>query len=137
MKPLDELLKFADDKRKEVYAILQTQDFNSLSILMGELASFNFSISYYVAQNQFEADSLAEEIRHKIGADFIVNKDAGDTDKLAEMKAKNKWSDLTKKQLEVNKEYRLASLCHKDIETLIDVLRSRVGVLRKELDSGR
>lgn len=134
-KTLDELL---ESIRKNVllsYKLMQTQDLSSLSKVVSELGMQNFSLSYYIAEYEFDAKSLEAEYKRQCAITYMQEREGGATEKNADAKAKIKWEEILKKQLLINKSYRLSKSSHDDVSNLIDIMRSRIGVLRREIDS--
>lgn len=133
-KTLDELMQSIRANVVKAYKLLQTQNATDLSKTAAELAMQNFSVSFYVAEYEFESKSLEADYKHKVSITYMQERTAGQTEKNAEAIAKKKWYDLLKMQLDVSKAYRLARSCHGDVETLLDIMRSRIGILRQELN---
>lgn len=131
-KDLPELIDAIRIKVKECYRIIQTQDGDGLSKVMSDLAMQNFSLSYYVAEYEFESRSLEAEYKRNLSVTFMQEREAGATEKNADSKAKIKWYDMLESQITSNKAYRLAKSTHADIENLIDIGRSRLAIIRKE-----
>lgn len=134
-KTLDELLAAVQKNVREAYKLIQTQDATSLSKIVSELAMQNFSLSYYVAEYEFDAKSLEAEYKRQVSVTFMSERGNGATEKNADAVAKQKWADFYKDFLTANKAYRLAKATHDDISSLLDIIRSRIGILRRELDS--
>lgn len=133
-KTLDELLDTIREKVVASYKLLQTQNATGLSTLAAELASINFSISYYVADYEFESGSMKAEYKRQLAQTFMSERKAGATEKNADATARLKWAEMEDEQLAAAKAYRLAKSTHSDIENLLDIMRSRIGILRKELN---
>jgi len=134
-KTLDELLKLIHKNVREAYTLLQTQDASSLSTIASTLAMQNFSLSYYIAEHEFDSKSLEAEYKRQCAITYMQEREGGATEKNADAKARIKWADLQKEYLTANKAYRLSKSCHDDVENLIDIGRSRIGILRREIDS--
>lgn len=140
MKPNKELPELLEAIRKntvEAYKLLQSQDASNLSKVMSELGLQNFSISYYVATYEFDSRSLEAEYKRQVSVTFMQEREGGATEKNADAKAKIKWADMHKEFLVANKMYRLARSTHSDIENLLDIIRSRIGILRQEMSQMR
>lgn len=140
MKPNKELPELLEAIRKntiEAYKLLQSQDASNLSKVMSELGLQNFSISYYVATYEFDSRSLEAEYKRQVSVTFMQEREGGATEKNADAKAKIKWAELHKEFLIANKMYRLARSTHSDIENLLDIIRSRIGILRQEMSQMR
>lgn len=140
MKPNKELPELLEAIRKntvEAYKLLQTQNASDLSKTMAELGLQNFSISYYVAEYEFTSRSLEAEYKRQMSVSFMHEREGGATEKNADAKAKIKWADMHKEFLIANKMYRLARSTHADIENLLDIIRSRIGILRQEMSQMR
>lgn len=132
-KDLQELLKSVRDSVVQAYQLLQTQNATDLSKVMAELGMINFSISYYVAEYEFESQSLNAEYKRQLAVTFMENRRAGATEKNSEAVAKMKWHDMLKQYLDANKAYRLAKSTHSDVDTLCDIMRSRISLLKQEM----
>jgi len=140
MKPNKELPELLEAVRKntvEAYKLLQTQNASDLSKVMAELGLQNFSISYYVAEYEFESRTLEAEYKRQVSVTFMQEREGGATEKNADAKARIKWADMHKQYLLSNKAYRLAKNTHGDIENLLDIIRSRIGILRQEMSTMR
>lgn len=136
-KTLEELLNAVRKNVKEAYKLIQTQNATDLSKIVAELGMQNFSLSYYVAEYEFEAKSLEAEYKRQVSVTFMSERGNGATEKNADAVAKQKWADFYKEYLIANKSYRLAKSTHDDITSLLDIIRSRIGILRRELDSAK
>lgn len=136
-KTLDELLSAVQKNVRAAYSLIQTQDAASLSKIVSELAMQNFSLSYYVAEYEFEAKSLEAEHKRQVSVTFMQEREGGATEKNADAKARQKWADFYKDYLVANKAYRLSKATHDDISSLLDIIRSRIGILRREIDSSK
>lgn len=132
-KELDELIEAIRDNVKKAYQLLQTQNATDLSKTAAELAMQNFSISYYVAEYEFESRSLEAEYKRQLSVTFMQEREGGATEKNADAKARIKWAEMQAQYLSSSKAYRLAKSTHGDVENLIDIMRSRIGILRREL----
>lgn len=136
-KSLEQLLLAVRKNIVEAYRLLQTQNASDLSKVMAELGLQNFSISYYVAEFEFDSRSLDSEYKRQVSVTFMKEREGGATEKNADAKAKIKWADMHKEYLVKNKAYRLAKSTHSDIENLLDIIRSRIGILRQEMSTMR
>lgn len=132
-KTLDQLLEAIRKNVVESYRLLQTQNATDLSKLMSELAMQNFSISWYVAEYEFESKTLEAEHKRQVSVTFMQEREGGATEKNADAKARQKWFELYDKYLMVNKFYRLARSTHGDVENLLDIMRSRISLLKMEM----
>lgn len=140
MKPAKELNELLEAIRANVikaYKLLQSQNATGLSKVASELAMQNFSVSWYVAEYEFGSRTLEAEYKRKLSVTFMQEREGGATEKNADAKAKIQWADMQKQFLLANKSYRLAKSTHGDVENLLDIMRSRIGILRKELESTR
>lgn len=135
-KTLDELLNAIRKNTVQAYKLLQTQDASGLSKIMAELGLQNFSLSWYVADYDFEAKSTDAEYKRQCAVTYMQEREGGATEKNADAKARLKWADMHKQYLVSNKNYRLAKSTHDDVENLLDIMRSRIGILRLEIKSG-
>lgn len=136
-KDLPELLEGIRANVVKAYQLLQTQNATDLSKVMAELGMINFSISYYVAEYEFESQSLNAEYKRQVSVTFMENRRSGATEKNSEAVAKIKWADMQTQYLVSNKAYRLAKSTHSDVENLLDIMRSRIGILRRELEANK
>lgn len=132
-KSLEELLHAVRKNIVEAYRLLQTQNASDLSKVASELSMQNFSISYWVAEYEYESRSLEAEYKRQLSVTFMQEREGGATEKNADAKAKIKWAQMHKDFLTNNKAYRLAKGTHADIENLLDIIRSRIGILRQEM----
>lgn len=140
MKPNKDLPELLDAIRKntiEAYKLLQSQNASELSKVISELGLQNFSLSYYVAEYEFDSRSLEAEYKRQVSVTFMQEREGGATEKNADAKAKIKWADMHKEFLVANKMYRLSRSTHADVENLIDIIRSRIGILRQEMSQMR
>ena len=134
-KELDEL---AESLRADVvrfYQVFDSQDINGLLELAKIFVSKNFTLSHWIGVYQFERDSLEAEYKHKVSVNFSKYKLDGDTDKQAESRAKTDWHTLLEKQLEAGRNYTTARQLHNDSESLLNMLRTKLSILRKEIDT--
>ena len=136
-KDLPELLEAIRKNTIKSYQYLQSQNASELSKVLSELGLQNFSISYYVAEYEFTSRSLEAEYKRQLSVTFMQEREGGATEKNADAKAKIKWFDMHKEFLIANKAYRLAKSTHADIENLLDIIRSRIGILRQEMSTMR
>lgn len=136
-KTLDQLIEAIRDNTIRAYKLLQTQNATDLSKVMSELALQNFSLSWYVANYEFESRSMEAEYKRQCSVTFMQLRESGQTEKNSDAEARIKWADMHKQYLIANKAYRLSKSCHSDVENLLDVMRSRIGILRRELESAR
>lgn len=136
-KDLPELLDAIRSNVVEAYKLLQTQNATDLSKIMSELAMQNFSVSWYIAEYDFEARSLEAEYKRQCAQTYMQEREGGATEKNADAKARLKWADMHKQYLTANKAYRLAKSTHDDVENLLDIMRSRIGILRLEMNSSK
>lgn len=136
-KSLDELLEAIRKNVTKAYQLLQSQNASDLSKVMAELGMQNFSVSWYVAEYEFESRSLEAEYKRQLSITFMQEREGGATEKNADAKARMKWADMQKQYLTSSKAYRLAKSTHADVENLLDIMRSRIGILRKELSTLR
>lgn len=140
MKPSKEFMPLLDAIRGntiKAYQLLQTQNASDLSKIMSELGLQNFSLSYYSAEYEFEAKSLEAEYKRQVSITFMQEREGGATEKNADSKARIKWADMYKEFLTINKAYRLAKSTHADVENLLDIMRSRLAILRQEMSTMR
>lgn len=138
MKPeqsLDELMELVRKNVVQAYKLLQTQDANGLSNTASILAMQNFSLSYYSAEYEFESKTLESEYKRQISVTFMKERKSGATEKNAEAEAKIKWHDMYKQYLDANKLFRLSKATHQDVENLIDIVRSRISLLKMEMSN--
>lgn len=138
MKPSKELPELLEAIRANVvsaYKLLQTQNATDLSKIMSELAMQNFSISWYVANHEYESRSLEAEFKRQCAVTYMQEREGGATEKNADAKARLKWADLQKTYLLESKYYRLARSTHGDVETLVDIIRTRVSLLKIEVSN--
>lgn len=136
-KDLPELLEGIRANVVKAYQLLQTQNATDLTKIAAELAMQNFSVSYYVAEYEFDSQSLSAEYKRQLAVTFMEKRAAGGTEKNADAESRIQWFDMQKQYLTANKAYRLAKSTHGDVENLLDIMRSRIGILRKELDSAK
>lgn len=136
-KTLDELLEAIRANVLRSYQLLQTQNATDLSKIMSELAMQNFSISYYVAEYEFESKSMEAEYKRHVSKTFMEEREGGATEKNADAKARLKWEDMMKQYLLANKAYRLSKSTHGDVENLLDIMRSRLSLLKLEMSNLR
>ena len=132
--PLEEL---AESLRADVvrfYQVFDSQDINGLLELAKIFVSKNFTLSHWIGVYQFERDSLEAEYKHKVSVNFSKYKLDGDTDKQAESRAKTDWHTLLEKQLEAGRNYTISKQLHGDVENLLNMLRTKISISRKELD---
>lgn len=134
-KTLNELLALIHKNVRQAYALLQTQDATGLSKVISELGMQNFSLSWYAADYEFEAKTLEAEWKRQCAVTFMELRKSGATEKNADAEARIKWADLYKSYLENNKAYRLAKATHGDTENLVDIVRSRLSLLKMEMTS--
>ena len=132
-KTLDELLEAIRSNTVKAYRLLQTQNATDLSKLLAELAMQNFSLSWYAAEYEFESKSQEADHKHNVSVTFMQERESGATEKNADAKARQKWANMYKEYLLTNKMYRLAKSTHSDIENLIDIMRSRLSILKMEI----
>lgn len=138
MKPTKDFVPLLEAIRAntvKAYQLLQTQNATDLSKVMAELGLQNFSLSYYVAEYEFESRSLEAEYKRQLSVTFMQERESGATEKNADAKARLKWEDMQKQFLLTNKGYRLAKSTHGDVTTLLDIMRSRLAILRQELST--
>lgn len=136
MKPNKELPELLEGIRANVvkaYQLLQTQNATDLSKIVSELSMQNFSLSYYAAEYEMESKTLDAEYTRQRSVTFMQEREGGATEKNADAKAKIKWHDLYKQYLDSNKMYRISKATHGDIENMIDVVRSRISLLKMEI----
>jgi hypothetical protein len=136
-KALPELLEAIRANVLKAYKLLQTQNATDLSKVMAELGMQNFSVSYYVAEYEFEAKTLEAEHKRQVSVTFMQEREEGATEKNADAKARQKWADMYTQYLIANKSYRLAKSTHGDVTSLLDIMRSRIGILRQELERNK
>lgn len=136
-KTLDELLNNIRSNVVGAYKVLQSQDAVSLTKIASTLAMQNFSVSWYVAEYEFDSRTLEAEYKRQLSVTFMQERESGATEKNADAKAKIKWADLQTQFLTSSKAYRLAKSTHGDVENLLDIMRSRIGILRRELESAK
>lgn len=134
-KTLEQLLDAIRSNTVIAYKLLQTQNATDLSKTMSELALQNFSLSWYVAEYEFESRTLEAEYKRHCAITYMSERESGQTEKNSEAKARIKWAEMHTQFLVASKSYRLSKSCHDDVSTLIDIIRSRIGVLRREIDS--
>lgn len=132
-KQLPELLEAIRSNVLKAYKLLQTQNATDLSKTAAELAMQNFSVSYYVAEYEFEYKSIEAEYKRQKSVTFMQERESGATEKNAQAKALQKWADLQTTYLQALRQYRQAKSTHDDVQALLDIMRSRIGILRKEL----
>lgn len=148
LKPNKELPQLLEAIRANVvkaYQLLQTQNATDLTKVASELAMMNFSVSWYVAEYEFDSRTLEAEYKRQLSVTFMQQlsvtfmqqREGGATEKNADAKAKIKWADLQTQFLTSSKAYRLAKSTHGDVENLLDIMRSRIGILRRELESAK
>lgn len=136
MKPDKSLQQVLTEIRKnvvEAYQLLQTQNASGLSKVASTLAMQNFSLSYYSAEYEFESKTLESEYKRQLSQTFMKEREAGATEKNADAKAKIKWHDMYTQYLDANKLYRLSKATHQDVENLIDIVRTRISLLKMEM----
>lgn len=136
-KTLEELLEAIRANVVKAYQLLQTQNATDLTKIASELAMQNFSISWYVAEYEYNSRSLEAEYKRQRSITFMHEREAGATEKNADAKALQKWSEMQKEYLLAAKSYRLAKSTHGDVENLLDIMRSRIGILRRELEANK
>lgn len=136
-KDLTELLEAIRGNVVKAYQLLQTQNATDLSKVMSELGMQNFSVSYYVAEYEFNSKSLEAEYKRQCAVTYMQEREAGATEKNADAKARLKWVEMHTEYLVASKSYRLAKSTHDDVENLLDIMRSRIGILRKEIEGAR
>lgn len=136
-KTLDQLIEAIRGNTVKAYTLLQSQNASDLSKVMAELGLQNFSLSWYVAEYEFESRSMDAEYKRQCAITYMQEREGGATEKNADAKARIKWADMQKQFLIISKAYRLAKSSHNDVENLLDIMRSRIGILRKELESAR
>lgn len=134
-KTLDELLDHIRKNTVEAYKLLQSQNASGLSKVMAELGLQNFSLSWYVADYDFEARSTEAEYKRQCSVTYMQEREGGATEKNADAKARIKWADMHKQFLIANKAYRLAKSTHDDVENLLDIMRSRLSILKMEMST--
>lgn len=134
-KTLDELLEAIRYNTRKAYTLLQTQNATDLSKIMSELAMQNFSLSWYAAKYEYESKSQEADYKHNVSITFMQERESGATEKNADAKARQKWTPLYKDYLLTHKMYRLAKSTHSDIENLIDIMRSRLSILKMEISN--
>ena len=132
-KALPDLLEGVRKNTVQAYKLLQTQNATELSKVMSELGLQNFSLSYYAAQYEFESKTLEAEYKRHLSQTFMEEREGGATEKNADAKARMKWHDLNMQYLASNKLYRIARATHQDVENLIDIVRTRISLLKMEM----
>lgn len=134
-KTLEQLLVEIRKNVVETYRLLQTQNASGLSKVASELAMQNFSLSYYSAEYEFESKTLGSEYKRQLSQTFMKEREGGATEKNADAKAKIKWADMYQQFLDNNKLFRLSKATHQDVENLIDIVRSRISLLKMEMSN--
>lgn len=136
-KTIEELIEVIRKNVVSAYKLLQTQNATDLSKIMAELGMQNFSVSWYVADYEFESKTLEAEYKRQCAVTYMQEREGGATEKNADAKARLKWADMHKQYLVAAKSYRLAKSTHEDVENLLDIMRSRIGILRMEISNLR
>lgn len=134
-RPLEELDETIRADVVKFYQVFDSQDINGLLELAKVFVSKNFTLSHWIGVYQFERDSLEAEYKHKVSVNFSKYKTDGDTDKKAESRAKTDWYELLKAQLEAGRNYTISKQLHGDVENLLNMLRTKISISRKELDA--
>jgi len=134
-KDLDKIADLIRENTVKFYQLFDSQNMDGLLTLMRDFGLQNFTLSHWVAIYQFDRDSLDAEIKHKTSQSFMKFKAEGDTDKLADSKARAEWYLMLKEQLLAQKSYTIAKHMHGDVERLTDMLRTKISILRKEVET--
>lgn len=134
-KTLEELLESIRKNVIEAYKLLQTQNATDLSKIMAELGMMNFSVSWYSADYEFQSKTLEAEYARQRSVTFMQEREGGATEKNADAKAKIKWHEMYAQYLDANKMFRLSKSTHGDVERLIDIMRSRLSILKMEISN--
>ena len=118
--------------QEKAYSLKNSSSVEELEQLALELASINFSLTYYSAVYEDAYMSREEQYKYETARTFMEEKGAKRTDGYAENMARQKHKTLRDEKLVNYKLYKFASGYHKDVDKLIDVLRGRASTLKKE-----
>ena len=131
--PLEEVIELIRGLQEKAYTLRNSQAINEIEELAIELASINFSLSYYSVFYEHQKDMLEQSFNHETALTFMSEKKVPKTtDEQAKSMAKVKHAKLKNDQINNNQMFRFASAYHKDVNTLIDTLRGRASTLKKE-----
>lgn len=132
-KTLPEKLALIKANVPRAYKAMQDGNAHAMADIAATLAMQQYSISPDIATLGFESESLEAEYKHKVAYSFIQEKEGGQTDKLAESRAKLKWVEMYTRYLETKRAFNIARAAHKDIENLLDVLRTNISIKKQEM----
>jgi hypothetical protein len=130
--PLTEVIELIRGLQEKAYSLRNSQALNEIEELAIELASINFSLSYYSVYYENQKDVLEQSFKHESALTFMEEKAAKRTDGWADSVAKTKHAKLKVDQIDNYKMYQFAKAYHNDVDTLIDTLRGRASTLKKE-----
>ena len=134
-KPLEEIIELVRQKQEKAYALRNSQAIAEIEELAIELASINFSLSYYSVFYENKSNALEQAFKHECAMTFMEEKQAKRTDGWSDNVAKTKHAELKNQQIDNYKMYQFARAYHGDIKTLIDTLRGRASTLKKEREA--
>lgn len=131
--PLEEVIELIRQLQEKAYLLRNSQALNEIEELAIELASINFSLSYYSVFYEHKKDQFEQAFSHETSLNFISEKKVPKTtDEQAKSLSKIKHANLKNQEIDNNQMYRFANAYHKDVNTLIDTLRGRASTLKKE-----
>jgi len=134
-KPLEEIIELVRQKQEKAYALRNSQAIAEIEELAIELASINFSLSYYSVFYENQYNMQEQGYKHECALTFMEEKQAKRTDGWAKSVAETKHAELKAEYLINHKMYQFARAYHGDIKTLIDTLRGRASTLKKEREA--
>jgi len=130
--PLTEIIELIRGLQEKAYSLRNSQAIHEIEELAIELASINFSLSYYSVYYENQKDTLEQAFKHESALTFMEEKAAKRTDGWSDSVAKTKHAKLKNDQIDNYKMYQFARAYHGDVNTLIDTLRGRASTLKKE-----
>lgn len=131
-KTLEEIIALIREKQEKAYSLRNSQAINEIEELAIELASINFSLSYYSVSYENDSNKLEQAYKHECALTFMEEKAAKRTDGWSDSVAKTKHAGLKDQYIANYKMYQFARAYHGDVNTLIDTLRGRASTLKKE-----
>ena len=130
--PLEDVVTLIRELQEKAYSLRNSQAINEIEELAIELASINFSLSYYQVFYENQKDTLEQAFKHESALTFMEEKAAKRTDGWAKSVAETKHAQLKNSQITNYKMYQFAKAYHGDEDTLIDTHRGRASTLKKE-----
>jgi len=129
-KSLEELLGVVRSLQERAYHLRKSNDTEKIQQLMVELASLNFSLSYYRVHYESLYNGCETEYKVQAAKSFMESKADKKSDSASDKLARIANRDLRDEYNGYYESFQTARALHDDVETLIGVLRSRSSSLK-------